>query len=64
MPPVDQVGRNVRLGDHYLQNVGYALTMISFYLVPFIVFLLEKKVNYLFSLNKNEIFVYLLSRYT
>ena len=63
MPPVDQVGRNVRLGDHYLQNIGYALTMISFYLVPFIIaFLLEKKkVNYLFSLNKNEIFVYLLS---
>ncbi len=59
LPPIDQLERDVQLGKYNFQNLGYALTIISFYLTPFIFYLLiskKKLVTYL--PNKLEILVY------
>ena len=47
LPPVDQLHRDVHILKYNFQNLGYALTIISFYLAPFIF--------YLFLSNRNEV---------
>ena len=47
LPPVDQFYRDVHILKYNFQNLGYALTIISFYLAPFIF--------YLFLSNRNEV---------
>ena len=47
LPPVDQLYRDVNIFSYNYQNLGYALTIISFYLTPFIF--------YLFFSNRSEV---------
>ena len=47
LPPVDQLYRDVNIFSYNYQNLGYALTIISFYLTPFIL--------YLFFSNRSEV---------
>ena len=63
LPPMDQIGRDVHLGKYNFQNLGYAITIISFYLAPFIVcLLLNKDEKRIINLNnKNDIYIYGLS---
>ena len=54
LPPMDQLGRDVHLGKYNFQNFGYALTIILFYVLPFILCSIDiKKVKQLVTLKDN-----------
>ena len=55
LPPMDQLGRDVHLGKFNFQNFGYALTIILFYIFPFIICSFDiKKVKQLIIFRDNS----------
>ncbi len=61
LPPVDQIHRDVHINKYNFQNLGYALTIISFYLAPFIFYLfLSNRKEVTYPPNKIEIIFYIL----
>tara|TARA_B100000963_G_scaffold61509_1_gene49440 strand:+ start:1414 stop:2721 length:1308 start_codon:yes stop_codon:yes gene_type:complete len=61
LPPVDQVGRNVHIGRFNFQHVGYALSIIAFYLFPFVISKIfeERKISFLYTFDKKELIVFI-----
>tara|TARA_B100001093_G_scaffold63804_1_gene53717 strand:- start:736 stop:1365 length:630 start_codon:yes stop_codon:yes gene_type:complete len=55
LPPMDQLGRDVHLGKFNFQHLGYALSIILFYVFPFILCSFDiKKVKQLIIFKDNS----------